>query len=98
MQKILHKEQISICPKVTIDQIERISIFDEIKFSNDLHRIKFIELSSEVENNFMMLAIDGTIYKYDLASKELLFSFKSQAFKSMKLYDGDTNMLAADSQ
>lgn len=38
-----------------------------------MHKIKFLELSAEVENNFMLLAIDGVIYKYDLASKELLF-------------------------
>jgi hypothetical protein len=25
----------------------------------------------------MMLAIDGTVYKYDLATKEMLFSFKT---------------------
>ena len=25
----------------------------------------------------MMIAIDGTVYKYELASKEMLFSFKT---------------------
>ena len=53
------------------------AILDNIKFVNDLHRIKFIELASDVNNNFMILAIDGSIYKYDLATKELLFSFKT---------------------
>lgn len=51
----------------------KIGIFDEIKFSNDLHRIRYISLSSEIEHNYMMLAIDGTVYKYDLATKEMLF-------------------------
>lgn len=58
----------------------RIGIFDEINFTNDLHKIKFVVLSSEIENNYMMLAIDDTVYKYDLATKELLFSFKTQAY------------------
>jgi hypothetical protein len=54
-----------------------VAIFDNIKFANDLHRIKFLDLASDINNNYMMLAIDGTIYKYDLATKELLFSFKT---------------------
>jgi hypothetical protein len=29
-------------------------------------------LSSRPENNFVILTIDGTIYKYDLSSKELI--------------------------
>jgi hypothetical protein len=56
-------------------------LFDEIKFNNDLHRIRFIELSGKPQNNFMVLAIDGSIYKYDLASKELIQYFKSVSSK-----------------
>ena len=44
----------------------------------------------------MMLAIDDTVYKYDLATKELLFSFKTQAYQGMMLYDEDTKLMAAD--
>jgi len=56
-----------------VNSFVRIGIFDEINFTNDLHKIKFVSLSSEMENNYMMLAIDGTVYKYDLATKEMLF-------------------------
>ena len=52
-------------------------MFDELRFSNDINKIKFIELSSASENNYVMLAIDGTVYKYDLASREMIFSFKT---------------------
>ena len=57
--------------------IERIGIFDEMKFSNDMNRLRFISLSSEREHNYMMISIDGVVYKYDLSSKEMLFSFKT---------------------
>lgn len=60
-------------PIVGVNDFIKIGIFDEIKFSNDLHRIRYISLSSEIEHNYMMLAIDGTVYKYDLATKEMLF-------------------------
>ncbi len=46
----------------------------------------------------MLLTIDGTVYKYDLATKDLLFSFKSQAMKSLNLYNSDTNLLVGDTQ
>lgn len=64
-------------PKVGLDFIQKVSMFDEIKFNNDLHRIRFIELSGEPDNNFMLLAIDGTIYKYNIATKECVLQFKS---------------------
>lgn len=65
------------CEVNGIESIQRLAIFDNLKFTNDLHRIKFLELASDINNNYMILAIDGTIYKYDLASKELLFQFKT---------------------
>lgn len=48
-------------------------MYDDIKFSNDLHKIKYIDVGSSIANNFMLISIDGTIYKYDLASHELLY-------------------------
>ena len=48
-----------------------------MKFSNDMNRLRFISLSSEREHNYMMISIDGVVYKYDLSSKEMLFSFKT---------------------
>ena len=57
--------------------IKKLMIYDELKFSNDLHKIKYIDVSSEIFQNFMLLAIDGVVYKYDLASGELLYQFKA---------------------
>ena len=48
-----------------------------MKFTNDMNRVRFISLSSEREHNYMMISIDGVVYKYDLSSKEMLFSFKT---------------------
>lgn len=77
LHKMLMMHEIPSCPIIGVSEFVKIGIFDEIKFTNDLHKIKFVCLSSEMENNYMMLAIDGTVYKYDLASKEMLFSFKT---------------------
>jgi len=77
LHKMLLQKRIPTCPVKGVEGFSKIGVFDEIKFSNDLHRIKFVCLSSEMENNYMMIAIDGTVYKYDLATKEMLFSFKT---------------------
>ena len=71
------KHKIPSCPVTEVDSIQKVAVFDEIKFTNDMNKIRFLELAEEVENNYMLLSIDGTIFKYDLASKELLFSFKT---------------------
>jgi hypothetical protein len=42
MHKILLKEGVTDCPIMKIDRLQRLAIFDEIDFSNDLDRIKFI--------------------------------------------------------
>ena len=81
-----------------IESMQKINIFDEIKFSNDLHRIRYLQVGSEVDNNFMLITIDGSVYKYDLATRDLLFSFKTQAMKSMLLYDKDRRLVVADTQ
>jgi hypothetical protein len=65
------------CPIVGVESIKKIGIFDELKFTNDLHRIRFISISSELLNNYMIIAVDGTVYKYDISTKEMLFSFKT---------------------
>jgi hypothetical protein len=44
----------------------------------------------------MLITIDGTVYKYDLATKDLLFSFKSQATKGLLLARQDRRLLVAD--
>lgn len=71
------QHQIPNVPISGFEEFVKIGIFDEIRFTSDLDKIKYISLSSEFENNYMMLAIDGTVYKYDLATKQMLFSFKT---------------------
>lgn len=80
LQKIIVQHKIDNCPIVGLDSIHKIGIFDELKFANDMNKIKFICLSSEQEHNYMMVSIDGVIYKYDLSTKEMLFSFKTVSF------------------
>ena len=80
MHKFLMQHKIQGMPIAGVIDFVKIGIFDEIKFTNDLHKIKYISLSSEYENNYMMLAIDGTVYKYDLATREMLFSFKTVSY------------------
>lgn len=44
-----------------VNDIKRLMVYDELKFSNDLHKIKFIDTGSEITNNFMLIAIDGVV-------------------------------------
>ena len=77
MYKLLLQESNPKYSLDKVDYIQKIAVFDEIKFHNDLHRIRFLELASQPENNYMVLAIDGTVYKYNLGTKELIMQFKS---------------------
>ena len=86
LQKLLVNQQLpGKLERKELDSMQKIGSFDEIKFSNDLHRIRFVQVSSQMDTNFMLITIDGTVYKYDLATRELLFSFKSQATKGLLL-------------
>lgn len=69
------------CEVKGLDSISKVNTFDEIKFTNDLHRVKHIQLSSGIDKNYMLITIDGQVNKYDLATRELLFSFKSVSIK-----------------
>ena len=55
-------------------------------------------MSSEPHRNFFLIAMQGIIYKYDLVTKELLFSFKSDVTNSMHLYDKDDKLLVANDE
>jgi len=79
-----------------LDSLHKVGVFEDIKFSNDLHRIRFIQVSSEIDSNFLLVTVDGTVFKYDLATRELLFSFKTQAMVGLQLYNKDRRLLAAD--
>ena len=52
-------------------------------------------MSSEPHRNFFLIAMDGIVYKYDLVTKELLFQFKTNATKSMLLYDKDDKLVVS---
>ena len=52
-------------------------------------------MSSEPHRNFFLIAMDGIVFKYDLVTKELLFQFKTNATKDMKLYDSDDKLVVA---
>ena len=45
----------------------------------------------------MLITIDGAVYKYDIATKDLLFSFKAQAYKSLQLFSNDELLITSDS-
>lgn len=85
------------CERTDIIKIHRTMVFNEIKFSNDLTKIRHISLPSNPDNNYLLLSIDGVIHKYDVSTKELLFSFKASAYRTMQIYDGDNKILTWDS-
>ena len=52
-------------------------------------------MSGEPHRNFFLIAMEGTVFKYDLVSRELLFQFKSIAENKMLMYDKDDKLLVA---
>ena len=52
-------------------------------------------MSSQPHRNFVLISMDGTIYKYDLVTKQLLFHFKSLSQLECILYDRDDKLLVA---
>jgi len=83
--------------RIDIIKMHKTMVFNEIKFSNDLHKIRNICLPSNPDNNYLLLSIDGVIHKYDISTKELLFSFKASAYRTMQIYDDDQMILTCDS-
>jgi hypothetical protein len=80
----------------TVKNLKRIEIYDdELTYLNRNSKIDFVELASEPNLHFFLVAMDGIIFKYDLVTKGLIFSFKSQATKAMKLYGNDDKLLVA---
>lgn len=45
--------------------------------------------------NFVLLAIDGVVYKYDTVTSELLCSFKTPSDAGLILFDKDTKLITA---
>ena len=83
--------------RTDIVRLHRTMVFNEIKFSNDLHKIRNISLPSNPDNNYLLLSIDGVIHKYDISTKELMFSFKASAYRTMQIFDNDQKVLTWDS-
>ena len=85
------------CSRIDIIKLHKTMKFNEIKFSNDLHKIRNISLPCNPDNNYMLFSIDGVIHKYDISTKEMLFSFKASAYRTMQIYDNDNKILTCDS-
>lgn len=85
------------CERIDILKLHRTMVFNEIKFSNDMHKIRNIALPYNPKNNYLLLSIDGVIHKYDIATKEMLFSFKASAYRTMQIHDDDQKILTCDS-
>ena len=83
--------------RTDIIKLHRTMVFNEIKFSNDLNKIRNVCLPSNPDSNYLLLSIDGVIHKYDISTKELLFSFKASAYRTMQIFDNDQKILTWDS-
>lgn len=62
-----------------------------------MHKIRNIALPSTPDNNYLLLSIDGVIHKYDISTKEMIFSFKASAYRAMQIHDNDSKILTCDS-
>ena len=108
MQKILlrdvgnrnvARDPFAKCPLNNVDSLKRIEIYDdELTFVSRDSKIDMCVISSEVHRNFFLIAMEGTVFKYDLVSKELLFQFKTNATKAIMLYDKDDKLVVASEE
>jgi len=74
MQKVVILHQKAPTVITAIDTMRRVEIFDdELRFNSNKSKIDFVQLSSIAQKNFMLIAMDGIVYKYDLVTRELLF-------------------------
>ena len=55
-------------------------------------------MASQIPLNFMLVAINGKVYKYSLVTKECLFEFQSFANQDMHMYDYDDKLIVADQE
>lgn len=87
------------CPLIGVEGIKRIEVYDdELTFASRDATIDFVQMSSEPHRNFFLIAMQGIIYKYDLVTKELLFSFKSDVRNNMLLYDKDDKLIVTNDE
>lgn len=85
-----------LCPLTTWHSTKRIEVYDdELAYLGKDGHISGVQMSSEPHRNFFLAVINSVIYKYDLVSKELLFSFRAKASREMILYDGDDKLCVA---
>lgn len=45
-----------------------------------------------------MLSIDGSVHKFDTATKELDFKFQASCYKQLILFNRDTRLITSDSK
>ena len=72
--------------------------FDEELFGgySENSELDLIQLSSVIPLNFMLISINGKVFKYDIVSKECMYEFNSHARFHMFLYDNDDKIVVAD--
>jgi hypothetical protein len=72
---------------------KRIETFDdELTFVHKDSIIEKVQMSSEPKRNFVLLQMDGIIFKYDLVTKELLFRWKTESRQQIILFDRDDKL------
>ena len=85
-----------LCPVVNFVDTKHIETYDnEFQYNSDDTVIDLVQMSSEPHRNFLLVAMDNTVYKYDLVTKKLLFQFKTSASLAMILYDHDDKLVVA---
>jgi len=77
MMKLLQQEGIPNCPVTGVEKLQKMASFEDLNISGSLGKVRFIQVASELENNFMIAAIEGVVYRYSLTSREEEFSFKT---------------------
>lgn len=81
------------CPLIGVEGVKRIEIYDdELKFASNKATIEYVQMSSEPHRHFFLIGMQNRVYKYDVVTKELLFSFHSdfneelERFRSEQLH------------
>ena len=91
------KEPQRLIPIKGVSNIIKLQRFQQELFEKGKYReVRLMQLTSQIPMNYMFLAIEGKVYKYDLVSKECLFEFNTNAEEFLQLYDDDDKLLASD--
>lgn len=82
------------CPLIGVEGVKRIEIYDdELKFASNKATIEYVQMSSEPHRHFFLVGMHNRVYKYDVVTKELLFSFHSDFNEKLEKYRTEQNHL-----